>query len=96
MRLPEMKITGFTDPDAPGNPSYTRTNASSATRANLPIMQTPMSVQVIPRAVFEDQQAVMVEDLIKNVSGVFSGFQAGAVFGQFMLRGFNTGVFWLS
>jgi len=53
--LPEVKITGFTDPDAPGNPSYTRTNASTATKSNLPIMKTPISVQVIPRAVMEDQ-----------------------------------------
>lgn len=91
VELPEVRITGSMGPDTPGNPSYTRTNASSATRTNLPIMQTPMSVQVIPRAVFEDQQAVVVEDLIKNVSGAFPGFTPGAVFGQFMLRGFNTG-----
>lgn len=91
VRLPEMKITGFTDPDAPGNPSYTRTNASTATKSNLPIIKTPVSVQVIPRAVVEDQQAVQIEDAVKNVSGVFPGFTFGGLSEEFMIRGFNTG-----
>ncbi|MBX3640099.1 MAG: TonB-dependent receptor plug domain-containing protein, partial [Nitrosomonas sp.] len=91
VRLPEMKITGFTDPDAPGNPGYTRTNASTATKSNLPIIKTPVSVQVIPRAVVEDQQAVQIEDAVKNVSGVFPGFTFGGLSEEFMIRGFNTG-----
>lgn len=91
VRLPEVKITGFTDPDAPGNPSYTRTNASTATKSNLPLMKTPISVQVIPNAVIEDQQAVQIEDAVKNVSGVFPGFTFGGLSEEFMIRGFNTG-----
>ncbi|MCC8996221.1 MAG: TonB-dependent receptor [Nitrosomonas sp.] len=90
VKLPEVRVTGFTSPDAPGNPSYTRTNASTATKSNLPIMQTPISVQVIPRAVIKDQQAVQVEDAIKNVSGVFPGFTFGGFAEEFMIRGFNT------
>ncbi len=89
--LPEVKVTGFMDPDTPGNPSYTRTNSSTATKSNLPLMKTPMSVQVIPRAVLEDQQAVQVEDAIRNVSGVFPGFTFGGFAEEFMIRGFNTG-----
>lgn len=75
--LPEVKITGLMDSDAPGNPSYTRSNASTATKSSMPIMQTPISTQVIPRAVIKDQQAVQIEDVIKNVSGVFPGFTFG-------------------
>lgn len=56
--MPGVKVTGFMDHDAPGNPSYTRTNASTATKSNLPIMKTPVSIQVVPRAVIEDQQAI--------------------------------------
>ncbi|MCE7917364.1 MAG: TonB-dependent receptor, partial [Nitrosomonas sp. PRO5] len=43
--MPEVRVTGAMNPDTPGNPSYTRTNASTATKSNLPIMKTPMSVQ---------------------------------------------------
>lgn len=89
--LPEVKITGLMDSDAPGNPSYTRSNASTATKSSMPIMQTPISTQVIPRAVIKDQQAVQIEDVIKNVSGVFPGFTFGGLAEEFMLRGFNTG-----
>lgn len=91
VQLPALKITGFTGPDAPGNPSYTRTNASTATKSNLSIIKTPVSVQVIPRAVVEDQQAVQIEDAVKNVSGVFPGFTFGGLSEEFMIRGFNTG-----
>lgn len=89
--MPEVKVTGFMDPDSPGNPGYTRTNSSTATKSNLPLMKTPVSVQVIPRAVMEDQQAVQVEDVIKNVSGVLPGFTFGGQFEEFMIRGFRTG-----
>lgn len=91
VELPEVKVTGSMGPDTPGNPSYTRTNASTATKSNLPLMKTPISVQVIPRAVMEDQQAIQVEDAIKNVSGVFPGFTFGGLSEEFMIRGFNTG-----
>ena len=91
VKLPEVKVTGFMDPDAPGNPSYTRTNASTATRVDLPLMITPASVQVIPQAVLEDQQAIQIEDAVKNVSGVSPGFTFGGMSQSFMIRGFETG-----
>lgn len=89
--LPEVKITGLMDSDAPGNPSYTRSNASTATKSSMAIMQTPISTQVVPRAVIKDQQAVQIEDAVKNVSGVFPGFTFGGLAEEFMIRGFNTG-----
>ncbi|MDD5275192.1 MAG: TonB-dependent receptor [Methylovulum sp.] len=76
--------------DTPYNTSYNRSNASSATKTDTPIMETPISVQVVPRAVIQDQQAVQVGDAIKNVSGVFQGFSLGGFAEQFMIRGFNT------
>ncbi|MCB1950121.1 MAG: TonB-dependent receptor plug domain-containing protein, partial [Nitrosomonas sp.] len=91
VKLPEVRVTGFMDPDAPGNPSYTRTNASTATRVDLPLMITPASVQVVPQAVLEDQQAIQIEDAVKNVSGVSPGFSFGGMSQSFMVRGFETG-----
>ncbi len=91
IKMPEVKVIDFMDPDAPGNPSYTRTQSSTASKTNLPIMKTPISVQVVPRAVLEDQQAVQVEDAVRNVSGVFPGFTFGGLSEEFMIRGFNSG-----
>lgn len=85
-----QKVPAFRDIDAPGDSSYTRDNASTANRINVPVMQTPVSVQVVPGAVIRDQQAVQVEDAIKNVSGVFPGFTFGGFSEEFMVRGFNT------
>lgn len=81
--------TGYAEND-PYNPAYNRSNASSGTRTDTPIMETPISIQVVPRAVIQDQQGVQVGDAIKNVSGVFQGFTFGGFAEEFMIRGFNT------
>ncbi|WP_197685425.1 TonB-dependent siderophore receptor [Nitrospira japonica] len=96
MELPEVHVIDvrtpiFRDQDAPDDPSYTRENASTANRSNVPIMQTPIAVQVVPRAVLRDQQAIQIGDAVKNVSGVFPGFTFGGLAEEFMIRGFNTG-----
>ncbi|MGZ4956212.1 MAG: TonB-dependent siderophore receptor [Methylobacter sp.] len=78
------------DPNDPFNKDYAVPNASSATKIDTPIMETPMSIQVVPRALMQDQQAVQVGDAIKNVSGVFQGFTFGGFAEEFMIRGFNT------
>jgi iron complex outermembrane recepter protein len=90
--MPAVKVVGkvvYAEND-PYNPDYNRSNASSATKTDTPIMETPISVQVVPRAVIQDQQAVQVGDAIKNVSGVYQGFSLGGFAEQFMIRGFNT------
>ncbi|MEM6426044.1 MAG: AMIN domain-containing protein, partial [Cyanobacteria bacterium P01_D01_bin.128] len=45
-------------------------NASTATRTNTSILDTPQSIQVIPQQVLEDQQTLRVDDALRNVSGV--------------------------
>jgi iron complex outermembrane receptor protein len=90
--LGAVKVTGKAehDPNDPYNMDYNRTNASTATKTDTPIMETPISIQVVPRAVIQDQQGVQVGDAIKNVSGVFQGTTFGGFAEQFMIRGFNT------
>ena len=78
------------DPNDPYNTDYAVPNANSATKTDTPIMETPVAVQVIPRAVMQDQQAVQLGDAVKNVSGVFQGFTFGGLGEEFMIRGFNT------
>jgi len=78
------------DPNDPYNTDYHRTNASTATKTDTPIMETPIAIQVVPKAVMQDQQAVQLGDAVKNVSGVFQGFTFGGYGEEFMIRGFNT------
>ncbi|MEM1254620.1 MAG: TonB-dependent receptor [Cyanobacteria bacterium P01_H01_bin.21] len=64
-------------------------NASSATRTDTPILDTPASIQVIPEQVLDDQQAVRIEDALTNVSGVAFGGTRGGVDVDFTIRGFD-------
>ncbi|SMF97568.1 iron complex outermembrane recepter protein [Methylomagnum ishizawai] len=65
-------------------------DATSATKTDTPIMDTPAAIQVVPQAVLRDQQAWRVEDAVKNVSGVQQVWQAGGQQQDFVIRGFGT------
>lgn len=49
---------------------YAASHAFSATRMSTPILETPASIQVVPREVIDDQGARGLEDVYTNVSGV--------------------------
>ncbi|MEL7407894.1 MAG: TonB-dependent receptor plug domain-containing protein, partial [Cyanobacteria bacterium J06558_2] len=69
--------------------NYFVPNASTATRTDTPLRDIPQSVQIIPRQVIEDRQAISLEEIATNTSGViFSGnnFGRGA---DIAIRGFN-------
>lgn len=86
--LKTMTVTGnasYADSD-PYNPNYNRTNASTATKTDTPIMETPMSIQVIPKQVLKDQQAIRIKDALKNVSGIF--WATDPMYEGFQMRGF--------
>jgi len=80
---------GYADND-PQNPFYNRVNASSATKTDTPIMDTPLSIQVVPKAVLDDQQAIRVGDALRNVSGYFDSRGEEYVYDTAYLRGFST------
>ncbi|WP_020158463.1 TonB-dependent siderophore receptor [Methylobacter marinus] len=68
---------------------YNAVNASTATRTDTPILETPMSIQVIPRAVIDDQQNITVEESLRNVSGVVPRLSAITPnFEPTLIRGF--------
>ncbi|BBA32145.1 hypothetical protein sS8_0177 [Methylocaldum marinum] len=79
------------DPNDPYSKDYAVPNATTATKTDTPIMETPVSIQVVPRAVMDDQQAIRVEDAIKNVSGVIPGASDGNYMDAFIVRGFDIG-----
>ncbi|MFA6339264.1 MAG: TonB-dependent receptor, partial [Candidatus Paceibacterota bacterium] len=65
--LKPMTVTGKVDDDPM---SYNATNSSAATKTDTPIMETPQSIQVIKRALMDDQQNITVSESLRNVSGV--------------------------
>lgn len=93
LALPTVKVTEKTAYDStdPYNKDYKRPDATTATKTDTPIMQTPVSVQVVPRAVINDQQAIQLQDVVKNVSGVqFSAPGVDVYQDGFIIRGFDT------
>ncbi len=54
----------------PYNKSYVLQNASTGTKTNTPVMDTPLNVQVVSQQVLQDQQATTLATTLQNVSGV--------------------------
>ncbi|MEM7061911.1 MAG: TonB-dependent siderophore receptor [Cyanobacteria bacterium P01_B01_bin.77] len=67
---------------------YVEPTASTATRTDTPLRDTPHSIQVIPQEVLEDQGVISLTDAIRNVSGVVTtGDRPSGQF--FAIRGFD-------
>lgn len=81
---------------APRDVGYQVPSATTATRLETPILETPVSIQVVPRAVIEDQQVIELKEALKNVSGVQPAFGFGSLFNGFTIRGFTSPVLSLS
>lgn len=71
---------------------YSVIDASTATKTDTPIMETPFSIEVVTEDVLQDQQAFRLQDALKNVSGVQQRFEGGG-FDNFIVRGFDLGTF---
>lgn len=68
--------------------AYTVDEVSSATRIPVPVQETPRSVDVVTRQIFEDQQVIRFSDALRNVSGVSQFSTQGGQGGSVMIRGF--------
>ncbi|MEM6435201.1 MAG: TonB-dependent receptor plug domain-containing protein, partial [Cyanobacteria bacterium P01_D01_bin.115] len=92
---PGMVQTVATDDDAiqllvtgEDGSGYVEPNATTATRTDTPLRDTPQSIQVIPREVLEDQGVTGLNDALRNVSGVVT--TSNDPRGQtFAIRGFD-------
>jgi iron complex outermembrane receptor protein len=93
--LPAVEVTasgsgGDGGPGGPGDPAaYSVPNSSTATKTDTPIMQTPLSVQVVPQQVLQDQQVVVLDQALQNVSNVYT-IANGGVQQCYVIRGFFT------
>ncbi|WKJ90292.1 TonB-dependent receptor [Methylomonas montana] len=80
----------YSDAADPYSKDYATTKAFAATKTNTPIIETPTSIQVIARAVMDDQKSSRVKDALENVSGVRAQPSLGSSVG-YIVRGFRTG-----
>jgi iron complex outermembrane receptor protein len=74
-----------------GGIGYSVPRAASATKTDTPIKETPVSIQVVPRDVIEDQKAYRVQDALENVSGVQPRGSLGGYRERYIVRGFSSG-----
>lgn len=71
--------------------SYQAPPSRTATKTDTPALRTPQNVQVVPRAVLEDQNALNIADAVRNVAGTGAdfGFNGGSL-PLLIVRGFPT------
>ncbi|MDZ4315338.1 MAG: TonB-dependent receptor [Azonexus sp.] len=68
---------------------YVVKTSSAGTKTDTPIHETPVSIQVVPREVMDDQQVINVKEATKNISSVLpSTYQ---FYEAYTIRGFDTG-----
>lgn len=70
------------------NPEYAPSDATTATRTDTPLRDTPRTIQVIPEQVLQDQAITRVTDAIQNTSGVVQDGGFGGTADQLNIRGF--------
>jgi iron complex outermembrane receptor protein/outer membrane receptor for ferric coprogen and ferric-rhodotorulic acid len=75
--------------------SYTKKNASTSTKLDLSVKETPQSVSVITRKQIEDMGATNLGDALLNTTGILlTGDNTERT--NFSIRGFNVGDGWNS
>jgi iron complex outermembrane receptor protein len=76
---------------SPFNTSYTYENATTATKTNTPVMETPANVQSVTQQVLRDQQVTNLAQALEFVSGVTTtggSTSNGNPYAQIVIRGF--------
>lgn len=76
------------DANDPYNKDYKVTHSSVSTKTDTPVMESPTSVQVVSRAVMDDQKVSRITDALENVSGVRAQPSLG-IGNNFIIRGFQ-------
>lgn len=81
----EIVVTG----ERAGSP-YFAPRATTGTRTDTSILDTPQSIQVVPQQVLQDQQIIRVDDALRNVSGVVGRLNPFGASTNITIRGFTT------
>ena len=69
--------------------NYFVPDAGRTLKTDTPLRDTPVSVQVVPQQVIEDQNATNVREIVRNASGVNFSSASGSRGEQFIIRGFS-------
>ena len=89
MRAPEQTLPTVTV--TADREDYAPPPSSTATRSDTPSLQTPQSIQVVPEAVIQDQNALTLSEAVRNVAGVQYDFGFnGSMQPLLVLRGFSS------
>lgn len=83
----QVIVTGEQEPD-----DYAITD-TIVTRLDVPLRDIPRSIQVIPQQVIEDQNAIRLDDALRNVSGAARDSTFGGTADAFLLRGFIADIY---
>lgn len=86
IKVPEIVVKEVRERKDP----YTVEDTSSTMRIPVPIHDSPRSVEVVTRQVMDDQRAIRLNDVLRNVSGVSESNNQGGQGGEFMIRGFRS------
>ena len=87
---PDEEIEIIATGEGEDEDDYFVPDASTATRTDTPLRDIPQSIQVVPEQVIEDQQAIQLDEAVRNVSGVFQDNTFGGTAEGFVIRGFST------
>jgi iron complex outermembrane recepter protein len=74
----------------PGS-EYFVPSSGVGTTTDTPLLNVPASIQVIPEAVFDDQRAFDLLDVLRNTPGITTTSSPRDIFSGFNIRGFSTG-----
>ena len=61
--------------------SYSAPIKSLGTKVNTPVMDTPLATKMVTHQMLEDQQAITLDQALRNVSGVYVSGGGGAALG---------------
>lgn len=75
---------------APQENNYFVPSASTATRTDTAILDTPQSIQVVPQEVLRDQQVIRVDEALRNVSNVIGQLSPFGASTSLTIRGFTS------
>ncbi|MCQ8130420.1 TonB-dependent siderophore receptor [Methylomonas rivi] len=86
--LEPLTVKGVRNPNDPYDMDYAVTNATTATKTDTPLMETPVSIQVIPKGVLADKQSMTLPEAVNgHVSGVLGRTGGGYLYDNFVIRG---------
>ncbi|PKD40998.1 TonB-dependent siderophore receptor [Methylomonas sp. Kb3] len=93
--MPAVTVLGKAvyDSTDPFNKAYSIHDASTATKTDTPLMETPVNIQVIPKAVLNDKQVIQMSEAVKYVSGVVTSSGSGGLSDDIWLRGFRSSTY---